>query len=339
MTSIESLNPDIPLFARTGINLASAGLGARAIWATNQFFAPLERMLQDSDPVFVEGKFDDHGKWMDGWETQRRRDGGHDMAIVKLAGAGRIIGFDVDTSHFTGNYAPACKVEACSFKGERPPEDQRWVTILPHKPLGASAHHYFKCDNFESWTHLRVHIYPDGGIARLRVYGVPELDHANAKGEIDLAAALNGGRILGFSDAHYGDYNRLLAPGRGINMGDGWETRRRREPGYDWMIIALGARGVVEKCVIDTAHFKGNYPDSASIQAADLRNFGDGLTDALITDSMFWKDLLPQQKLGPDAEHAYRDELINLGPVTHIRFNLFPDGGVSRLRLFGTTAP
>lgn len=339
MASIESLNPDIPLFARTGINLASAGLGARALWATNQFFAPLDRMLQDTPPVFIEGKFDDHGKWMDGWETQRRRDGGHDAAIIKLAGAGRIIGFDVDTSHFTGNYAPAVRIEACTHRGDLPPEDQTWVTILPHRALGPSAHHYFKCDSFESWTHLRINIYPDGGIARLKAYGVPELDEANAKGEIDLAAALNGGRILGFSDAHYGDYMRLLAPGRGVNMGDGWETRRRREPGYDWMIIALGARGAVEKAVIDTAHFKGNYPDSASIQAADLRMFGDGLTDALITDSMFWKELLPPQKLGPDAEHGFRAELIALGPVTHVRFNIFPDGGVSRLRLFGTPAP
>ena len=339
MTSIESLNPDIPLFARTGINLASAGLGAKAIWASNQFFAPLDRMLQDSAPVFVEGKFDDHGKWMDGWETQRRRDGGHDMAIIRLAGPGRVIGFDVDTSHFTGNYAPAVRIEACTFKGDMPPEDHPWVTILPHRPLGPSAHHYYSCDSFESWTHLRIHIYPDGGIARLKVFGVPELDAADAKGEIDLAAALNGGRILGFSDAHYGDYTRLLAPGRGVNMGDGWETRRRREPGYDWMIIALGARGVVEKALIDTAHFKGNYPDTASLQAADLRNFGDGLTDALITDSMFWKDLLPPVKLGPDTEHRFRDELANLGPVTHVRFNIHPDGGVSRLRLFGTPAP
>lgn len=338
MASIDSLNPDIPLFARTGINLASAGLGAKAIWSTNEFFAPLERMLHDQPPVFIDGKFDDNGKWMDGWESQRRRDGGHDMAIIKLAAAGRIIGFDLDTAHFTGNYAPAAKVEACAFEGDLPPEDQRWVTILPHKALGPSSHHYFGCDSFEKWTHLRLHIYPDGGVARMRAYGVPELDEANKQGEIDLVSALNGGRILGFSDAHYGDYMRLLAPGRGVNMGDGWETRRRREPGYDWMIIALGARGMIEKAVIDTAFFKGNYPDTASIQAADMRNFGDGLTDALITDSMFWKELLPARKLGPDAEHAFREDLVDIGPVTHVRFNIFPDGGVSRLRLFGTPA-
>lgn len=338
MTTIEALNQDKPLYARTGINLASAGLGARALSATNEFFAPLERMLHDAEPIFIEGKFDDHGKWMDGWESQRRRDGGHDHATIALAAPGRILGFNVDTSHFTGNYAPACQIEACSLpKGEDPTEDTRWVQILRHRALGPSAPHYFACDSYESWTHLRIHIFPDGGIARLRVFGVPELSEADRHGEIDLAAALNGGRILAFSDAHYGDYSRLLAPGRGVNMGDGWETRRRREPGYDWMVIALGARGTIEQALIDTAHFKGNFPDKASLQAADLQSFGDGLTDALVTDSMFWSNLMEPQRLTADAEHSFRAELADLGPVTHVRFNIYPDGGVSRLRLFGTT--
>ncbi|NSX54327.1 allantoicase [Parasulfitobacter algicola] len=338
MPSIENLNPDVPLYARTGINLASAGLGATAVSATNEFFAPLERMLWDSAPIFIPDKFDDHGKWMDGWETQRRRDGGHDHAVIKLACAGRIIGFNVDTSHFTGNYAPACKIEAAAPANGQIDGDTQWVEILRHRALGANGQHFFKCDSFESWTHLRLHIYPDGGVARLRVYGVPELADADRKGQIDLAASLNGGRILAFSDAHYGDYTRLLAPGRGVNMGDGWETRRRREPGYDWMVIALGARGQIEQAVIDTAHFKGNFPHEASLQAADLLNFGDGLTDALVTDSMFWNDLLPRQKLSADSEHAYRDQLVDIGPVTHVRFNIFPDGGVSRLRLMGVPA-
>lgn len=336
MPTIERLNPEVPLFARTGINLASAGLGAVAISSSNEFFAPLERMLHDAAPVFIADKFDENGKWMDGWETQRRRDGGHDHGIIRLAGPGRILGFDVDTAHFTGNYAPACRIEAASVPaGEDPDAATSWVEILSHKALGADAHHFFKCDSFESWTHLRLHIYPDGGVARLRVFGVPELDDVADGQEIDLAAALNGGRILAFSDAHYGDYTRLLAPGRGVNMGDGWETRRRREPGYDWMIIALGVRGRIDRVVVDTAHFKGNFPDRCSLQAADLASFGDGLTDALVTDSMFWTHLLPQSHLGPDAEHTFTDVLAPFEAVTHIRFNIHPDGGVSRLRVFG----
>ncbi|MEM8554287.1 MAG: allantoicase [Pseudomonadota bacterium] len=336
MPSIDKLNPEVPLFARTGINLASEGLGARAVSATNEFFAPLERMLLDSRPVFYPDRFDDHGKWMDGWESQRRRDGGHDHAVVKLAAPGRILGFDVDTAHFTGNYAPAAMIEAASLpSGEEPDESTKWVMILRHSALGPDAHHYLPCSSFESWTHIRLHIYPDGGVARLKVFGVPELDATEDGQEIDLVSSLNGGRILAFSDAHYGDYMRLLAPGRGINMGDGWETRRRREPGYDWMILALGARGVIHKAVVDTCHFKGNFPDRCSLQAADLSAFGDGLTDALVTDSMFWPSLMTQQRLKADAIHCYTDELEVNGPVTHVRFNIYPDGGVSRLRLFG----
>ncbi|MDT0684460.1 allantoicase [Roseicyclus sp. F158] len=334
MPTIEKLNPDVPLYARTGINLASAGLGARVENATNDFFAPAARMLDDAPPIFIPGKFDEHGKWMDGWESQRRRDGGHDWATVKLAAAGRVLGFDIDTAHFTGNYAPAARVEA-AYAPEGVTEETKWADILPHRPLGPDGHHFFRCENYESWTHLRLHIYPDGGVARFRVFGVPELDDTTGGQRIDLCAALNGGRILAFSDAHYGDYNRLLAPGRGRDMGDGWETRRRREPGYDWAVIALGARGKVEELLVDTAHFKGNYPDRCSMQAADLTSFGDGLTDALVTDSMFWKTLLPEVKLGPDAEHRFAGELEEMGPVTHVRFNILPDGGVSRLRIFG----
>lgn len=339
MPSIENLNPDVPLYARTGINLASEGLGARAVSATNEFFAPVERMLKDAPAIFIPDKFDDHGKWMDGWESQRRRDGGHDHAVIKLAAPGRILGFDVDTAHFTGNYAPACMIEAASISaGKDPDETTKWVPILRHSALGPDGHHFFSCSSYELWTHLRIHIFPDGGVARLRVFGVPELDDVGDGKEIDLAAALNGGRILAFSDAHYGDYMRLLAPGRGINMGDGWETRRRREPGYDWMIIALGARGHVHRMLVDTCHFKGNFPDRCSIQAADLSAFGDGLTDALVTDSMFWTEMMPQQRLSADTVHTFVDQLEVLGPVTHVRFNIFPDGGVSRLRLFGRPA-
>lgn len=332
--SPEHQDPKIPLFVRTGINLASAGLGARALFATDEFFAPLNRMLQDQPAVFVPDKFDAHGKWMDGWETRRRRGGGHDYAVLSLAAPGRILGFDVDTSHFTGNYAPAVMIEAATCPGE-PEDSTRWIKVLPHKALGPSAHHYFNCKSFESWTHLRVHIFPDGGVARLRVYGIPELDPSSDGQVIELSAALNGGRILSFSDAHYGDYMRLLAPGRGVNMGDGWETRRRRTPGHDWMVIALGAKGIVSRCEIDTAHFKGNFPDRASIQAADLAVFGDGLTDAIVTDSMFWNTLLPEVPLSADMIHDFSGELADLGAITHIRFNIFPDGGVSRLRLFG----
>ncbi|MHB1103312.1 MAG: allantoicase [Devosia sp.] len=328
---------DIPAFARNGVNLASAGLGAKALFATDDFFAEVGRMLADRPAEFIPDKYDDNGKWMDGWESRRKRTAGHDYAVVRLATAGVIRGFDVDTSHFTGNYPPACRIEACVVRSD-PGEDTAWTEILPLTPLGASAHHYLPSTSESVWTHVRLHIYPDGGVARLRVHGEPHIDDIALRGKtLDLASGLNGGRVIAYSDAHYGAFHRLLAPGRGLDMGDGWETRRRRVPGNDWIIIALGARGIIEGVEVDTAHYKGNYPDSASIVASDLGRGLDNLGDAVVASSMFWPELLPQQKLSADAIHKF-DKVNSLGPVTHARINIFPDGGISRLRLWGKLA-
>lgn len=325
---------DIPAFARSAVNLASAGLGAKALFASDDFFADVGRMLSDIAPVFDPDKYDDHGKYMDGWESRRKRGPGHDYAVVRLAAPGVIRGFDVDTSYFTGNYPPAARIEACAVSGD-PGDGTAWTEILPMTPLGPSAHHYLAARSESVWTHVRLHIYPDGGVARLRVYGEPHIDEIAMRGKVlDLASGLNGGRVMAYSDAHYGAFHRLLSPGRGINMGDGWETRRRRTPGNDWIIVALGARGVIEAVEIDTAHYKGNFPDSCSIQAGELPRGGDALEAAVTTASMFWEELLPQQKLSADAIHRF-DTVTALGPVTHIRLNIFPDGGISRIRVFG----
>jgi len=335
MTNVHSA--DLPAFARAGVNLASAGLGARAVAASDEFFAPLARMLDDAAAVFYPDRYDDHGKWMDGWETRRRRNGGNDWAVIALAVRGRILGFDIDTHHFTGNFAPAARIEAAELPAGRDPDaDTTWTTILEPVALGASAHHYLPCASEGLWTHLRLSIYPDGGVARLRVYGQPRIEAPKGT-EIDLVSALNGGRVLALSNAHYGDYNRMLAPGRGLNMGDGWETRRLREPGHDWAVIALGARGRISRVVVDTCHYKGNFPDRCSIQAADLGDFAGDLTGPIVTQAMFWKTLLPEQKLSADNIHEYLAEVAaDFGPVTHVRLNSIPDGGISRLRLFGT---
>jgi len=166
---------------------------------------------------------------------------------------------------------------------------------------------------------------------------VPQIDMTDQPEDIDLASSLNGGRVIALSDAHYGDYRRLLAPGRGLNMGDGWETRRRREPGHDWLIVSLGTRGRVHRIEVDTAYFKGNYPDSCSLRAADLSNFGARLSDAIVTASMFWETIVPNAKLQADHIHVFdAADITDIGPVTHVRINIHPDGGVSRLRIWGT---
>ena len=328
---------DLPDFALHSVNLASAGLGAEAIFASDDFFAEVSRMLADKPAAFFPDRYDDHGKWMDGWESRRKREAGHDYAVVRLATSGVIRGFDIDTSHFTGNYPPAARIEACNVKGD-PGDGTHWTEILPMSPLGPSMHHFFASHSESVFTHVRLHIYPDGGIARLRVYGEPHIDELTVGDQtIDLASGLNGGRVVAYSDAHYGAFHRLLAPGRGVDMGDGWETRRRRVPGNDWIIIALGARGIVERIELDTAHYKGNYPDKASIVASDLGRGLNALTDAVVTSAMFWPELLPQQKLQADAIHSF-DTVSAIGPVTHIRLNIFPDGGISRVRVWGKLA-
>ncbi len=320
-------------FAQEWINLAQPRLGAKAIFATDDFFAPKERLLSPAPAVFIAGKYDDHGKWMDGWESRRRRDDGHDYCVVRLGLPGIIKGVDIDTSHFTGNYPPEASIEACACEND-PGDDTNWTEIVPRIGLGPDAHHFLAVDSGEAWTHVRLHIFPDGGIARLRVYGQVRCDweRHDAAELIDLIALRHGGRVLACNDRHFGSPENLLAPGRGVDMGDGWETRRRREPGNDWAIIALGHRGEVRRITVDTAHFKGNYPDRCSVEGADL----NGVDDIVILDNTIeWRPLLPEQKLQMDREHLFESELAGVGPITHVRFNIFPDGGVSRLRLFG----
>ena len=327
------MTEQIPEFISQWIDLAQPRLGAEIVSCSDDFFAECSRMLKPEAPVFIDGKFDDHGKWMDGWETRRRRSGGYDHAVVKLGLAGEIKGVDIDTTHFTGNYPPAASLEAC-YSETAPDDSTRWITLIDSTSLRGDSHHYFDIDNPACFTHVRLNIYPDGGVARLRVHGrvasnAAILDDSRI---YNLAAVELGARAIAWNDAHFGVAANLLNPGRGVNMGDGWETRRRREPGNDWCIVELGQVGEIEEALIDTAHFKGNYPDRCSLQAALVEA---GTVDSIITQSQFWPELLPPQKLEMDREHGFRDEIQRLGAVSHVRINIFPDGGLSRVRLLG----
>jgi allantoicase len=335
--ALPTIDPNAPDFTRRYVNLADARLGAQALATSDDFFAPMARMLNPEPAVFIPGKYDDHGKWMDGWESRRKRTAGYDWCIVKLGRPGVVKGLDLDTSHFTGNYPPAASVEGAYLPDGEPSADTEWTEIVPSASLGGNSHHYVEVASDKPYTHVRLNIYPDGGIARLRVYGQPHVnwDGASRTELFDLAARENGAYIVAANDQHFGLASNLLMPGRGVNMGDGWETRRRREPGNDWAIIALAQPGIIRKIEVDTAHYKGNYPDRCSIQAAHMTGGTDG---SLITQSMFWPMLLTEQKLQMDAQQAFESGLAALGPVTHVRFNIVPDGGVSRLRLWGTLA-
>ncbi len=332
----------LPGFAAGCVNLASARLGAKGVFATDEFFAPLDRMLNDAPAAFDPDLYDDNGKYMDGWESRRKRVPGHDWSVIRLAMPGRIAGFDVDTHFFTGNYPPHCSIEAAFVADGDPTDATEWTELLPKSPLGPSAQHFFEnADRERVWTHLRLHIYPDGGIARLRVYGTAYFDWSKVGSdeEIDLAYIFHGAKSLAWSDAHYGHPDKMLGPGRGLNMGDGWETKRRRGPGHDWAVIRLGHPGVIRRVVVDTHFFKGNYPDACELLGAYLPELGDTLSDADIAASEAWKPVLFRQKLEMDKVHAYAGEAIaDIGPVTHVRFAMHPDGGVMRLRLFGVKA-
>ena len=319
------------------VNLADERLGSKVISVTDEWFAAASRMLQPTPAVWKEGVFDDNGKWMDGWESRRKRFEGYDHAVIRLGVPGSIKGVDIDTSFFTGNFPPSASLDGCFVAEGDPSDDTQWTEVLSSVELQGNSHHYHEISDERPYTHLRLNIYPDGGVARLRVYGIPFRDWAkqNPNEQVDLAAALNGGRALACSDEHFGRMSNILNPGRGVNMGDGWETGRRRTPGNDWVIVALGHAGIVEKIVVDTLHFKGNYPESCNIQAA----FVKGGTDSQIaTQSLYWRELLPSQKLQMHNEHTFIEQIKELGPITHVRLNIFPDGGVSRLRLFGKVA-
>lgn len=317
------------------INLASPTLGAEAILANDEFFGAKERMLHDSAPLFYPDKYDDHGKWMDGWETRRRRDGGtYDFCVVRLGATGLISAIDIDTRHFTGNHPPRASVEAALCDGV-PDDATVWTEIVPPAELDANSHNLQKLESEAPYNYLRLNIFPDGGVARLRVYGFPvsNWDTADTDTRHELSSATNGGRVLGYSDAHYGDPWVILAPKRGINMGDGWETRRRRGPGHDWILIALGSAGYIDRIEVDTAHFKGNYPDRCSIQGAMC----DRMEEAqIISASESWSEILSPQKLQMDRVHIFEgSEIVSPAPVSHVRLNIFPDGGVSRIKIFG----
>jgi allantoicase len=333
------------------IDLAAERLGGKVLAANDEFFAPKENLLKASAPVWIEDKYTDVGKWMDGWETRRRRTPGYDLCIVQLGLPGIIHGFVVDTAHFKGNYPDHCEIEACALDGGEPNPNLRafdgagnlylgrstnWRTLLPKSPLGGDTRNSFPIQSADKVTHLCLKIYPDGGVARLRVHGevIPDWPSLTRTGrEIDLAAVEHGGWIIVSSDMFFGSRNNLILPGRSTGMHDGWETRRRRGPGHDWCVVRLGAPGKISRVEVDTSYFKGNFPESCSLEVGTAPR---ELTDPAALGALPWQEILTRTKLQANSRHVYEKELLDSGEVTHARFHIYPDGGVARLRIFGT---
>lgn len=314
------------------VDLASERLGGGVVAANDEFFAPKENLLKDAPAIWIEGKYTERGKWMDGWETRRRRTAGHDWCIVRLGLPGVIAGVVVDTAFFRGNFPESCSIEACALEGVPDAaalEKAEWIEILTRSTLQGDSRNPFAIAAKERFTHLRLNIYPDGGVARLRVYGTPAPNWQRliSRGQLDLAAVEHGARVIAASDMFFGHRHNLIMPGRGVNMGDGWETKRRRGPGNDWVVVRLGRAGSIERVIVDTIHFKGNAPGSFVIEGVHADDADDGVP------ANGWTQIIAQTPLQPDTLHEF--EVGPSGEYTHVRLSIFPDGGVSRLRVFG----
>ncbi|WP_314174430.1 allantoicase [Streptomyces winkii] len=319
-------------------DLADRRLGAGVLAANDEFFAERENLLEPGRAEFDPERFGHKGKIMDGWETRRRRGTGaaaphpaaddHDWALVRLGAPGVVRGIVVDTAHFRGNYPHAVSVDAACVPGapsagELLADGTEWTPLVPRTAIGGHAANGFTVDSGRRFTHLRLNQHPDGGVARLRVYGevVPDPEWLAALGTFDVVALENGGAVQDASDRFYSPPNNTILPGRSRRMDDGWETRRRRDDGNDWIRYALTAQSAVRAVEIDTGCLKGNAAGWAALRGRDGAE-GD------------WLELLPRTRLQPDTVHRF--VLTDAPPVTHVRLDIFPDGGIARLRLYGS---
>jgi len=335
-SSVKEIIKTAPEFAKLS-DLASERLGGKVLFATDDFFAEKENLIKPTRGVFITDKYTERGKWMDGWESRRKRTLGHDWAVIELATSGKISGFDIDTNFFLGNHPPNASIEAVYLTDtigitDWDSEDIQWQEILPKSHLDAGSQNFYESKNQqELFTHIRLHIFPDGGVARLRVYGEVYKDWSKIRESesVDLASALNGAKAIECNDMFFSAMSNLLMPGRGVNMGDGWETKRNRTPNNrDWAIFKLAHEGIIDRVIVDTCHFKGNYPDSCSIEGT----YSKGPVNDSETK---WSTILPKQQLSADHIHEFTTDIIKHDPITHVRLCMFPDGGISRLRLFG----
>ena len=318
------------------VDLACETVGGKVLAATDEFFAEKENLLKAGAATFDPDAYTDRGKLMDGWESRRKRIAGHDHCVIRLGLPGIIHGVDIDTSFFLGNHPPYASLEGAALDDERDSsfESGEWEGLLPRVPLAPGSHNLFPVLNTGRWTHVRLHIYPDGGVARLRIYGtvVPDWSRVARGATVDLASVVNGGVVVAASDMFFGSKEHLILPHPAGGMREGWETRRRRGDGYDWAIVQLGRPGEVRSLEIDTRHFKGNYPDRAAVAGCYAPN---ATIDGLNWPQFEWKELLPKSKLEADSVHTFERELSAARRVSHVKLDIVPDGGVSRLRVNG----
>ena len=320
------------IFTNGLIDLAQPRLGTKVIYKTDDFFASANRIINPTEPVFKVGVFDKHGKWMDGWESRRKRTEGHDFIIIKLGKPGTIKKVDVDTSHFNGNQPAMISIEGANSNSNKI-NQLNWQPLLSKKKTKANSHHYFTVNSNKVFTHIKFNIFPDGGVARLRLYGSIAKSSKLKNKKINLASLLDGSSVIACNNEHFGKAENILAPGKAKNMGDGWETRRRRGKGFDWLILNSLDGKEIDKIEISTHHFKGNFPSHCSLQAAYLPNSKN--SKQIVKSSNNWKYLLKDAKLSANKVHVFKNNLMKKDKINFIKINIFPDGGISRFRIYG----
>ncbi len=331
------------------IDLAAESVGGVALAASDEFFAPKENLLKSGRGVFIPDKFTENGKWMDGWETRRKRVAGHDWCIIRLGLPGIIHGLDIDTNHFVGNFPQAASIDACDFPSGPDvtfsPEQVKWVELVKKTSLEGGKRNLIEISNSSRFTHLRLNIYPDGGVARLRVHGevVPDLNQLRQNKElVDLASVRLGSKVILANDDFFGKKNNVILPNSPVNMGDGWETKRKRRDSFeklmqdsDWVIIRFGAPGEVSRIMLDTTYFRGNFPDTVQIDGC---NFKSDTGKLPIGKSIAWKPILNRVKVQGGKLNIFEQEVMKTGSINHVRVQIFPDGGINRIRMMGTLA-
>ncbi len=351
-------------------DVASRALGGAVLYASDEFYADAHSLIDPRPPAHDPAAFGVRGKLYDGWETRRRREPGADFVIIRLAVPAIVRGVTIDTAHFRGNYPPSASIDGATLLGYPTAAEVRaaaWTPLAGQADLGGDRANLVPVSAADRLvTHVRLTIHPDGGVARLRVFGEVVPDPRRLGGRVDLAATCAGGRVEACSNMFFSAPANALAPGRAQVMSDGWETARRRDDGHDWLVVRLAVPGVLHHAVIDTSRFAGNAPGHARLSDADSG-----------------AELLPRTRLIPDTEHWFRIRAGNAtaggtgareavtgrrrpgeavtghtGPgeavtghaglgeaVTGaaatglVRLDIYPDGGISRLRLVGEVPP
>jgi allantoicase len=320
------------IFTNGLIDLTQPRLGTKVIFKTDDFFASANRIIDPLPAVFKEGIFDKNGKWMDGWESRRKRTKGHDYIILRLGKPGFIKKVDVDTSHFNGNQPAMISIEGTNSISNKI-NQFKWKPLLSKKKTKANSHHLFTTNSKKIFTHIKFNIFPDGGVARLRLFGSIAKSNKLKNKKTNLASLLDGASVIACNNEHFGKAENILAPGKAKNMGDGWETRRRRDKGFDWLILNSISGNKIDKIEISTHHFKGNFPSHCSLQAAYISSKKS--SSSIVQSSNKWKTLMKKTSLTANKTHVFKNKLMKNEKINFIKINIFPDGGISRFRIFG----